>query len=194
MANKEIGDLTAAAALTGDEEVHALQGANSRRLKLPGTWRLHDTWDHAVDGDSASAAFTGLAGAQDILIEADDVTKSVSGLLNLELSTDNGSTYRATVGDYEQVAEAGTVTAAAAAANLHVTNATGARSGAAIIHAANVSGAPKVIEAINRVSDNRMRYFLQSLDPVNACQVVPSAGGNLTGGKIYCLVRGKAAT
>ena len=152
-------------------------------------WELADTWDHAVDGDSASADFIGLAGANEIMVVAEDVTKQTTGLLNLHLSVDNGATYRSTSGDYEQIIEDGTVVVSVAAANLHVTNATAARNGAAIVHAANLSGVLKVIEALNRATDNRVRYFLQSTDPVNACQVKGSGGGNLTGGKIYCLVR-----
>lgn len=154
------------------------------------TWILHDTWDHAVAGDSASADFVGLAGAQDILILADDVTKSVSGILNLHLSTDNGSTYRSTSGDYEKVAEDGQVAAATMAASLHITNATAARSGSALVKTANVNGAPKEIEASSKAGDSRVSRFVQSTSPVNACQVVPDGGGNLTGGKIYCFKRG----
>ncbi|HEX9768453.1 MAG TPA: hypothetical protein VGA50_04680 [Kiloniellales bacterium] len=194
MADKEIDDLTVAAALDGDEEVHALQGANSRRLKLPGTWRLHDTWDHAVDGDSATVDFTGLAGAQDIMLIARLVTKSVSGLLAQRVSTDNGVSFYDQAGDYILLAEAGTETNADSGGALHGTAATAARSGVGLIHGANVNGGIKYLNVPQRGEGNRDFLFVASTAPINAARIYPGNGGNLTGGKIYCLVRGKAAT
>lgn len=193
MADKEISALTAAAALTGAELLHVLQGANSRKATLP-IWQLDDTWDHAIDGDSASADFIGLAGAQDIMILAQDVTKSVSGTLAWRVSVNNGSTYFSTSGDYAGIANTGIETVFTTGGALHETSATAARSGIAMAIGAHVSGGIKLLRCPLNTSNSQNVYFTASTSPINAVQVIPSGGGNLTGGEIYCLIRGIAAT
>ena len=154
-------------------------------------WKLADTWDHAVDGDSATVDFTGLAGANDIMIVAEDVTKQTTGVLRVFASVDNGVSFFTSSGEYQIIAQTGVKTATAALANLHQTNATAARSGAAIIHGASVAGVPKPAECMNADPEAafRTRYFVADTDPIDAARIDGSGGGNLTGGKIYCLVR-----
>lgn len=142
-------------------------------------------WDHAADGNAANVNFTGLKGAKEILIIGEDVTKSVSGQIGMRLSVDNGSTYLSTSGDYKSNAADGT-TSNLTYMVLHTGNATAARSFMAKVEAANVNGAPKHVNRINLESPIK---FAGSTDDVDAVRIYPDAGGNLTGGKIYCLVR-----
>jgi hypothetical protein len=143
-------------------------------------------WDFAVDGAKANVDFTGLAGHTDILVIADSVTKSVSGVLSLFVSTDNGSTWFTTSGDYV-VFDANGAETNTTSCLFHATNATAARSGAIRIMGANVSGTVKVCEQLNNMGFNRL--FAGSTSAINAIRINGSGGGNLTGGKIYCLAR-----
>lgn len=156
-------------------------------------WRLAGTgqtaagvYDFAVDGAKANIEFAGLAGAKDIRIIAVGVTKAVSGFLKLVVSTDNGSTFYTTSGDYVTLPTTG-ISANAADANFHDPAATAARSGVLRIEGADVAGTPKIIEQMNNNDFSRM--FVASTAAINAIRVFGSAGGNITGGKIYCLVR-----
>lgn len=198
MADKAITSLTAGGALAGTEQVHAVVGGNSRRFYLP-AWQLAGSgytstgvWDQSVDGSVSAVQFTDLAGAQDIMVIVEDIQKSVSGIPILHVSTDNGSTYRSTSGDYESVSDDGSVSAAGGL-GMHLTNATAARTCSVLIRNANVSGIPKIIESLN-LDSPRVRIFLQSTNPINAFEIIPSNAGNFTGGKVYCIALGLSTT
>jgi hypothetical protein len=61
----------------------------------PPIWELIET--RTVNGDED---FTGLAGYQSIIIELVNINISASGRVGLRVSTDNGSTFLSTSGDY----------------------------------------------------------------------------------------------
>ena len=199
MASKEISTLTAGGALTGSDQVHALSGGNSRRFYIPawhllgGSYTSAGIWDQSVDGNALNVDFAGLAGADDILILARNVTKSVSGTLNMRVSIDNGSTFYNSSGNYVSLANTGVETNAASA-GLHDTSTTAARSCIGMIYGASASGTIKRISSPIRTEDLIEKLFVASTSPIDAVRVYPSGGGNLTGGIIYCLARGKETT
>lgn len=150
------------------------------------TWSLLGSWDHGVSGNTASPIdFTGLSGSRDILIIAQDVTLSVSGILGVQLSVNNGSSFFTTSGDYISLNDAG-VSTNQDQIRMYSTAATAARSAHKLILACNLSGVPKV-DTPNEAS--RRHQFRGSTSPVDAVRVLASAGGNLTGGKLYVLGR-----
>lgn len=203
MADTAIPDLTAAAALTGAELAHVIQGGNSRRAALSaiaalttgtawqllgGAYTTPGVWLHSADGDVAAANFTGLAGAIDIMLLVRLVTRSVSGINAMHLSVDNGSSYFTSSGDYIAISTAG-VESANVGLSIHITDATAARSSVGMVYAANLNGIPKRCDTPNRAGGDQTKYFVGSTSPVNAVRISPTNGGNLTGGEIYCLVR-----
>lgn len=200
MADKQISGLTAGGTLAGAEQVHALVSGNSRRFYIP-AWQLagagHTStgvWDQSVDGSQADVDFTGLAGAQDILVLAKAITKATTGRLICRVSVNNGSTFYSTSGDYVGVDNAGVETSFTTGGELHETNATAARSGVLQITGANVNGGIKLLENPLVTNNSRVVLFVASTSPINAVRIYGSGGGNLTGGVIYCFARGLATT
>lgn len=148
-------------------------------------WEVAGTWTYS--SGVANVDFTGLAGYQDIQIIYRGITLQVSGSLALRCSVNNGSSYYAGATDYE-VNDVDGVVATAGLLGLWTTNATAARSGAAMIMAAILSGVVKVINRLNRASAG-IAVFVGSTSPVNAIRLIPSNGGNITGGSIIVLGR-----
>lgn len=159
-----------------------------------GAWALAGTgqtatgvWDQAVDGSKATVDFAGLAGFTDIMIIVRNVTQANSGVIQCRVSVDNGSTYYASSGDYVLISVNGVESNDTYMAGFWTTNATAARSGVVTIPAAGVANVPRA--SVVLLAASLSRYFVASNSAINAVRVLPSAGGNLTGGKIYCLVR-----
>lgn len=196
-----ITDLTAGGALSGLEQVHARVGGNSRRFYLPawqllgGSYTATGIWDQSNDGTVSSVTFTGLAGAQDVLLIQRLVTQSVSGSSRVRLSDDNGSSYYSTSGNYVLISNLGAESNASDGGLLHDTNATAARSGVMLISSLSLSGVPKVLHSYTRQSGLRTILFVAGSFPaINAVEITPHNGGNFTGGVIYCLARGLSTT
>lgn len=157
-----------------------------------GIWALAGTgqtatgiWDFAVDGAKANVDFVGLAGKTDILVIVEAVTKANSGLTQLQVSVDNGSTFFTSSGNYTSMAAAGGETNTTAAF-FHGTAATLGRTGAVRIVGANLANT-RLIEQLNNGDAHRL--FKASSSAINAVRISGSAAGNLTGGKIYCYAR-----
>jgi hypothetical protein len=152
-----------------------------------GSWALHDTWTFSTNVTEVD--FTGLTGSE-VMIVVRNLTLSVSTVVGMRCSVNNGSSYYSASGDYVSVLENGTEGNTAAVALAWTTNATGARSGMMTLAPINVNGALKVGESANQgTATQRIRYFVASTSPVNAVRIFPSAGGNITGGSIYCFTR-----
>lgn len=146
-------------------------------------WALAGSWDHGISGDTASPIpFTGLANYNEILVVGRDITKSVSGILELHVSVDNGANYFTTSGDYKTIAGTGS-TADTTRFQLHATNATAARSCMAHLH--NLANAPPV----GFTNVDNVTLFTASASPIDAVRVTASGGGNLTGGTIKVYAR-----
>ncbi len=123
--------------------------------------------------------------ADDLLVIMFRVTSTNSSFKQLLVSTDNGTTYRNTSGDYVSVATTGVETAATDAI-LNGTAATAARTGTLYMPCSGVDGVPK---PIYKIGENTFRTFVQSLDAINAIRIQHSAVGNMTGGTVYVLGR-----
>lgn len=165
----------------------ALASAASSVWALAGTGQTATgVWDQAVDGSKANVDFVGLAGKTDILIVVKAVTKANSGLTQLQVSVDNGSTFYSASGDYTSMAAAGGETNTTAVF-FHGTAATLARTGVARINGANLAIPARLIEQLNNGDAHRL--FVASSSAINAVRINGSSGGNLTGGKIYCFAR-----
>lgn len=144
-------------------------------------------WDQAVDGTKATVDFTGLSGKTDILIICRNVTQSASGVLALRVSVNNGSSYYGTSGDYVLTPVSGAEANNDYFGAFHGTNATAARSGAIQLPAVSTA-VPRTSNCITAGAGNN-RYFVASTSAIDAVRILSTSGGNLTGGKIYCLAR-----
>lgn len=153
-----------------------------------GPWALKGTgyaatgvWDQAVDGSASAVAFTDLDSSE-LLIHVNLATLSVSGVCQLQVSTDNGATWKTADADYGALAADGSGGGTIGGnMNLWSTNATLARSGEALIRFANMSGRVKLIERVNRALVTR---FLANTSPINAVRVIPTGGGTINGGSV----------
>jgi hypothetical protein len=149
-------------------------------------WVLAGSWDHSVDGNTPSPLkFIDLAGAQDILVVARNVTCNLASNFLMRVSVDNGASFFATAGDYLSIDDAGFVSNSS---GFQLTNvvATDARSGHHIIFGCNVNGVPKC-DAMGPASQRRQ--FVASLLPINAVALAAANGGDFTGGLVQCLAR-----
>lgn len=146
-------------------------------------WKLAGSWTFSINVTEVD--FTGLAGYNELMVIARGITVASSGQRQLLVSTDNGSTYRSTSGDYITTTTAGVESNAGSAA-FHITASALARSGILRIPQAGLSGVPKSIE--NPVSAAPI-LFIQSTLPINALRINNSAAGNLTAGSIYVMGR-----
>lgn len=156
---------------------------------LAGTsWAATGVYDQAVDGAQANVSFLDLAGKTDIMVIMAATTLSVSGQEQLQVSTNNGSTWFTTSGDYISIDSAG-VTTNTPGSRFVDTNHTAARHSTQIIWGANVTGIPKPMDLVPRGSGGKLVHFIASTSPINAVRVNGSNGGNVNGGKIYCLAR-----
>ncbi len=151
-----------------------------------GSWVLAGSWTYS--SSVAQVDFTGLDGSSDILIITQGVTLSSSGVLRLNVSTDNGGTYFNSDANYTNVSSTGTGGGTVGAnMNLYKSNATAARSSIARIQLANASYGPKLIERLNRPS-NGPTLFVANNDSINAIRILATSG-SISGGDIFVYVR-----
>jgi hypothetical protein len=151
-------------------------------LTLADGWRQIGLWDFAVDGATAAAIFTNITW-DEIMVVARGVTKAVSGTLNVQVSTNNGSSYKATSGDYVEIAADGQESNASAIV-LHATGATAARSGVA-----NLFGLKELSRKLGTILNRGVTVSVESTSNITAVKVLGSGGGNLTGGTITLMAR-----
>lgn len=155
-------------------------------------WTLVDQSGDPIEVEEASwtwstnvteVAFTGLDNASEILVYAHGVSVSVSGAAMVQVSTNNGSSYYTTSGDYLAIAQTGTV-ANTIGSTFWSTNSTAARYGTVTLLNPTVVG-PKFMPSFPSDS-TPLRIFVADLSsPINAVRVVGSGGGNITAGKLY---------
>lgn len=131
----------------------------------------------------SEVAFTGIEGATELLIYAHGVAVSVSGAAMAQVSTNGGSSYYTTSGDYLAIAQSGTL-ANTIGATFWGTNATAARYGTVtFLNPADFG--PKFMPSFPSDA-TPLRVFVADLfNAINAFRVVGSAGGNLTAGRLY---------
>lgn len=145
-------------------------------------WETVEAWDFAIDGAVASVIATGLDAYDEIRVFARGVTKSDNTTLVLHVSTDGGSTFYTTSGDYKTVDSAGNE-GDVSQPRLHNTNATAARTGWAVIAYNNRLPTLPII-ASNGDASPRL-FTADTSNPIDALRVVPgSLTGTLTNGRI----------
>ena len=150
------------------------------------TWALAASWTHSVD--VANVDFTGLGGLGDILAIVRGITQSASGAAILHVSTDNGSSFYTTSGDYLAINETSGSAVNSIGCGFWVTNTTAARYGAIQILGANVTGAPRLILGYGQNNSPQRLFVADNANPINAIRVA-SNSGNMTGGSIYVFTR-----
>lgn len=152
-------------------------------------WTLAGEWEHSVSGNTAWPIDFNNLDADEILIEIDDVSRSVSGSFDIFLSDDNGATFYSTSGDYSTVATSGIVSNHISMLPPQASNA-GARSNRC--HIVNARGGELRRTAFCNTSPQCAR-FNASAAPIDAVRIVGSGGaspsGNATGGTIRVWTR-----
>jgi hypothetical protein len=152
-----------------------------------GKWGLAATWTFSTN--VAQVDFTGLVGATDILVVARGITLSVSGVLSLRVSTNNGSSYFSTSGDYVIVGSTTGAESNVTSAVLYGTNTTAARTGMQVVWGANITGAPRIITGFDSTNGVPRLFVADNSNDIDAIRLIPSGGGNITGGSIYVFTR-----
>lgn len=148
--------------------------------------QLAASWVWATNVSAVN--FTGLAGASEILVVAYGAAVSASGAAMIQVSTNNGSSYYTTSGDYLAIDSAGT-SVNTIGATLWGTNSTAARYGQVLLHNPGAAGVPKMMNSF-LPSTTPLRIFIADLwNDIDALRVVGSAGGNLTAGRLYVYVK-----
>ena len=137
------------------------------------------TWSTNV----AEVDFTGLGAYNELLFIARGVTASVSGVRVLYASTDNGSTFYTTSGNYVNLDNTGVE--ANTTGFGHSTSSTAARS--LHVHIRNTKGAVKSAYVQNTVSATSL--FIASTSDIDAIRFSNTGGGNLTAGSAYLFGR-----
>lgn len=147
------------------------------RTEAEPIWEEIDSWEHSVD--VSEVIFTGLGGYEAIMITAEDVATSAIAFLRFQASSNNGSSYHATSGDYVAGTtsainrEYGTVTSSSSSA---------ARYAQVIIRLWDKSSG-KVMYAPCRGTIGNEAHRMSVASAMNALRVFCSAG-NMTSGKI----------
>jgi hypothetical protein len=132
--------------------------------------------------------FKYLDGVGDILMIAQGVTKSTSGRLFTHVSVNNGVSYFSTNGDYLIAGPDGIALNTITIGTFESSNTTAPITGWVRIDGANMPGIR--LGQFSDTSTAAQRYFVGSVSPINAVKVFPNNGGILTGGRIFCYVRG----
>lgn len=161
----------------------AIPGASGTGWALAGTGQTATgVYDFAVDGAKANIDFVGLASFNELLIFVDGLAWGTSGSRQVRVSTDNGSTFYSSSGDYVQYDSSG-VSSNQTVLAAHGTATTAARS--MTTHLINTKGALK--SALSHGSGNIV--FKASASDINAVRVTSSGGGNSSAGVVRILGR-----
>jgi hypothetical protein len=164
--------------------VLAAAGVGAASFKSLKGWYLKRHYVQATEGNVTEINVTNLA-ATDFLIITRNVTLSIAGVIFARASTDNGSTYRSTSGDYQAVAAAGTEAASTTLGQDHATSVTAARSG--MIFGLGLDNGHWPFIKSGGGADPKL--FVQSTSTINAIKIVPNNGGNITGGEILLFLK-----
>lgn len=141
------------------------------------------SWSHIATRTctgNAQEDFTDLGSYTEILVVCQAIVKSVSGVTSVRVSTDNGSTFLSSSGDYHNMTTGGVATTTFLFIFTHTTNATAARTSSCLIKNFNGS-TPKYAFTTAASSE----WFIPSTTSFNAIRVLGNGGGNLNTGTIY---------
>ena len=185
MANKTptaLASITLPAARTA--AAHFVDSGNSRETRIMDVvqWVAVNSWTFSTNVTEVD--FTGLDNYTELMVIARAITKGTTGTLNLRVSSDNGSSFYSASGDYVSVSTAG-AEANLTSIPLHATNATAARSVIAHLTNFNIAAIKPVKTPTHTTPSNLITQALA----MNAIRLLPSGGGNITGGSILLFGR-----
>ena len=164
------------------EIVDASAAALSRSKKVLSRrfarWELAASW--TFSSNVTQVDFTNLSAYSELRIMVRDITLSVSGVLVLQVSSDNGSTWKTTSGEYSFFSDAG-VSTDNTLIGIYSTIATAVRSGVVYIIGWNLAQ-PKPVWVSRSTA---IGLVINDAEACNAIRAIPNNGGNMTGGSIY---------
>lgn len=164
--------------ITDDEDMMLIRGASAWTATPKagiGAWSLIQSG--TFTGSPTSITVTNLPLVSQMFVAVYGVTASVSGQRQLLLSTNNGSSYYNTIGDYNRRNSDGTG-AQVAFLPLHLTGATAARNGSMYLLYPGTTLTPKQMFSPSGGS-NALHDFTGDGNPVNAIKISNSGGGTL---------------
>lgn len=139
-------------------------------------WSLAGTWDWS--SNVVNVDITDLGTYNELLLVCLNLTASSVSNRAVYFSTDNGTSFHSTSGDYTSWASTGVTSSRAAAAFT-----TGAGGSAALSISVHIFNNQEAIKYYRNSGDFTEAIFDASADPINALRI-QVASGNLTGGKI----------
>lgn len=163
-------------------------------VDVAGVWTMLDATGAPITSGAAWTYSTpvanvdliGLAAYTDLLVIAQGVSASISGVRQLLASTNNGSTFYSTSGNYLSIAADGISVNVASWGNEN-TNSTAARTVTYHIIGANILNAPKMCTFSGSTAPRL--FVADNANNVDALRINNSGGGNLTAGTIYLFGR-----
>lgn len=162
---------------TGDPLRTAMTKVNANTLELYETlWRAAGSWTFSINVTEVD--FTGLGIFSEIMVLARGITKGTTGLIGLRVSSNAGVSFYSASGDYQILASTGIETAGTMLTG-HLTNATAARTAIFRLHNFN-----KALIKPCEVPVAATTAIITQAAVMDAVRILPSGGGNLTGGTI----------
>jgi len=149
---------------------------------MPNPWVLIDSWTFSVN--ITERDFLNLGAYSELNALLRNITTANSGLLQAQVSINNGSSWLTASGDYKEVSGNDGSQANLAAASLHITAATTARGGHVWFPNWNMPTVPKVASRRN-LNTTLGALLIPQANGLNALRINNSAGGNLTAGQIF---------
>lgn len=131
--------------------------------------------------------FTGLAGANEIMVVVLGITFGSADEAILRVSIDNGSNYLATSGDYVSISGAGDVTNQTHL-RFYNTTATASKNGVINLMGCNLT-APKPARSNFFSTDGIALRYVPTANAINAVRVLSAGAQNFTGGAIHVFKR-----
>lgn len=178
------GDATHIPIITVDQQGRITSASETTFAGSSSTWTVLASWDFAIDG-AVSQLVADVSAYSEVLVTFSLVSAATTGRRAVQVSTDGGTTYYNTLGDYVFVSSTGTESNDLRMA-VHTTNATAARSGTIQLHGTNLSLANKHAFTYPQLIDWQFRA---SSSPITHVRAFSDGGGNMTAGKIYILGR-----
>jgi hypothetical protein len=144
-------------------------------------WTLVNSWTYSTGVPQVD--FTGLAGYSEIRVLLRLVSCTGSGIRQVRVSTNNGSTFLSTSGDYVIAIDSGSGTVGnQAEIQLHTLATTAARSAEIVFKGWNLTDS-KTAQMRNRIDFTEV--VIPTTSALNALRIFDISGGNLSGGSIY---------
>jgi len=149
-----------------------------------GAWALISTFTWSTNVTEVD--FTSLSAYSELFIFIKQITLGTTGIPAIRVSSDNGSTFLSSSGEYVEVAGTGGETNATL---INTTTATATAARSSFTHITNFNTtAPKIAHTITR-NNGAGSSYIPSASAMNAIRVLPTGGGNITGGVIYVFGR-----